>query len=346
MVTYIHIGMPKTGTTFLQRALRQKSQELRAAGVVYPDPLIWMGVSSEASSTHHFLAHAIQGRRRRYTPSADFSLLADYVAALKAEIAEGGGTGIVSSEDLAGFKAPEIRKLREHFPENTKILVYLRRQDAWFDSLYGQFLKVGRKTTVEQMVEDESRRLDYAGFLGPWAQAFGTENIAVRVYEGLQGTDLWRDLLLGLDRPEAAALSPDFERANESLSFELTMFLKALNIYGEQTDMRRMFEGLSRHFPNRPGLKYLTAEQAQALLERHAEGNRAVAETYLKRSTLFADLTPLNTVERQELTTTQAIQVFGGLTIRLLDRIRKLEAERKRDAGTAPDAGKDPFSPR
>jgi hypothetical protein len=337
MVTYIHIGMPKTGTTFLQKALFQKSKDLARKGVVYPNPLAGLGRGGRATA-HHFLAHALSGRRRRYTPLAEFSTLPDHVEALKAEIAQGGGTGLLSSEDFASLKLEGIAELRRHFPTDTRILVYLRRQDAWIDSLFGQFLKVGRDTTIDRLIHTERWRLDYAAFLQPWADNFGAENIVVRVYEKLQGIDLWRDLFAALGRPDLGAEAPEFESANDSLSVELTMFLKALNIYGEQPELRRIFEGLSGHFPNRPGLKYLSAAQAQDLLAKHEASNRKVAQTYLKRPALFTDLAPLDTAERPELTTTQVIQIFGGVTIRLMERIRKLEARK----GLGQPEAKDP----
>ncbi|WP_210526429.1 hypothetical protein [Rubellimicrobium arenae] len=335
MVTYIHIGMQKTGTTFLQKALTGTAQDLKRVGITYPDPNAVVG--SRTETAHHFLAHAILGRRKRHTPSADFSLLAPYVDFIKTEISNGGGTGIISSEDLSGLRLQGIERLRELFDPDTKIVVYLRRQDAWIDSLYGQILKVGRETTADQVIADEAWRLDYDQLLEPWAATFGASNIIVRPYEGLQGTALWSDFFTAVGRPDGATVTPEIESANDSLSFELTMVLKALNIYGEQRELRRIFEGMSDHFPNRPGLKYLSHHQAQDLLARYAASNQAVAEKYLTRDALFTDMNPLQQAEHQDLSTTQTIQVFGGLTLHLLRRIRRLEGD-KRDLVTKIDA--------
>lgn len=324
MTIFLHIGMQKTGTTFLQVALHKKAGELAKYGVIYPDTLA--GIGKSTSPAHHFLAHAISGRRLRYTPHADFSQLPRHVNALKQEINASSGVSVISTEDFSGFNENKIRNLRNHFPEdNVKILVYLRRQDAWLDSLYGQMLKVGCNASIEEVIKAQQWRLDYSNLLGLWEEQFGRENIVVRVYENLKGIGLWSDFLTAIGKPEATSVDPEVTSANDSLSYELSMFMKSLNIYGQLPGIRRMAESLNEYFPNQDGLKFLSQTQATELMLRYKDINALVAKKYLGRDILFSNSCSLPSPEQQELSNTGIVQVFGGITIRMLERMKKME---------------------
>jgi hypothetical protein len=225
LTTYIHIGLQKTGTTFLQRSLHNLHQELARIGIIYPDTSAGLNVKGPAA--HHFVPHAIQNVRTKYTPDADFSLLDKHVKEIKYEISR-GSIGIVSSENFSLLtEESHIRQLRDIFPErNVKILVYLRRQDAWIDSLYGQMVKVGRKNTVGDFIRSQQRRLDYNDLIDRWATAFGEDNIVVRTYEPDGDLWLWQDFLTAIGRPDAAKLAPPFESQNDSLPAALTLYAR------------------------------------------------------------------------------------------------------------------------
>src|SRR5215216_3900870 len=116
MRAYIHIGMPKTGTTFLQRGMRDTRDALRDHGVYYPDSVAGLGISSEATAAHHWLAHALRDRRFGYTPSADFAEVDTHVAAIKRGFADSGCTALVlSSEDFWFVSQRQAARLRRFF---------------------------------------------------------------------------------------------------------------------------------------------------------------------------------------------------------------------------------------
>ena len=240
----IHIGLPKTGTTFLQHSLFSARAELEAQGVLYPDPIAGLGPVTRKSFGHHWLAHALVGRRKRFTADADFALLNDHVAGLRQAIAESPAeTALISSEEMSAFREPAIRALGSLFPDlNVQILVYLRRQDLWLDSYFAQMAKRGRATTPEDIFESEKWRLDYEKFLGDWSKHFGSENVLVRLYGAGEGyDDLWTDFLTAIGAADTTRIPSDLSETNQSLSYELTIFTQALkSIWRASSRLRRL----------------------------------------------------------------------------------------------------------
>jgi len=327
MSIIIHIGMQKTGTTFLQKVLFEGRGELLKHKILYPHPIAGLPGDDRANA-HHWLAHAIVDSRKLYTPAADFSLLKEHVDGLNKEHAlHPEATAVISSEGFSEFTAPAIARLRQLFPSpDTRILVYLRRQDLWLDSYYAQLAKVGRDVSPEVLLRKERWRLNYFSWLESWARHFGSGNIIVRTYENF-GPDnsIWEDFCGAIGRPGAAGLKPVVDAVNQSLSYELTLFSKNQHIYGDQRTLRHVLDKLNGHFQHRPGLKYLSRKLAERTLEASAETNQCVAQKYLGRDRLFQDETISCSSGDGSLSVDQLSQVVGGISISLLGRMAKQE---------------------
>ena len=328
MTVYIHIGMQKTGTTFLQIALHNNREALSQHGVTYPYSSI--GLAGKVVRAHHFIPHALLGRRSAHLPNADFSLLEQHVDDLKERMESSGNVGLISSEDFSSLKREQIRELRRLFPErDTRIIVYLRRQDYWADSLYGQMLKGGRQKSMSEFLEKIERKLNYRALLEPWSEAFGHENIVVRCYEKLEGRALWDDFLDAIGCREAKTIDPGLETAN-SLSYEAVNFLKLLGPYGPQREIRSILaRNETRHPPTArgSGLRHLSADLAQEILSLQEASNRYVANRYLGRDKLFSDDEPAGEIDNKTMSVEDHVRIMGVLIIDLLDRIGELEKE-------------------
>lgn len=327
----IHIGLPKTGTTFLQHSLFAARAELETQGVLYPDPIAGLGSIKRKSLGHHWLAHALVGRRKRFTADADFVLLDDHVAALRRAIAGSPAeTAIISSEEMSGFREPVIRELRSLFPAaNVQILVYLRRQDLWLDSYFAQMAKVRREATPEEIFKSEKWRLDYEKFLEDWSRHFGSENILVRTYGAGEGyDDLWTDFLGAIGVADPARIPSNSTNTNKSLPYELTVFTQSMNRFGEQRRLRRLLEELSEFFPSPDGLVYFSEEFACKIMNKFQESNCAVAEKYLARPVLFKNMTIISSGKAAEpLGADDYAAILGGICLRLVRRVDRLERQ-------------------
>lgn len=323
MPLVIHIGLQKTGTTFIQRALFNNRQQLKDFGVLY-NPAA--GLEETNCNAHHFIPHALKGKRFSYTPKDDFSRVEDHALALREEAAAHPDMAcVISSEDFSLIRNREkLQKLRNFFPDDdTRILVYLRRQDAWIDSLYGQMIKVGRKQSVEEFVSAEEKTLNYGGFLARWSSEFGQKNIVVRAYEPGGDFDLWHDFMKSIGRDEAAKVAPGITSANDSLPPELALFAKS--VFNYDNAFRKHLESIAHLYPVLPGLKFLTPEIAGKILKECSETNRKVAEEYLGRKDLFKDTKPLPYVGQGELSNSVTASILSALNVQLLRRITKLE---------------------
>lgn len=82
-----------------------------------------------------------------------------------------------------------VCRCRELFQlfEKVQIVVYLRRQDGWLDSFFGQQVKEGFNSPDEKIIRTPRIYLLYAENLKIWAREFGRENIAVRIYDEQTG---------------------------------------------------------------------------------------------------------------------------------------------------------------
>lgn len=321
----IHIGLQKTGTTFLQSSLDANRAALAACGLVYPSPST--GLDAEGGTAHHFLAHALARRRLAHTPAADFDRLEAHVAALRAACvgAGAGGTAVISSEDLSLLNHGQIRRLRAFFPgDGVRIVVYLRRQDLWLEALYGQMLKVGRHQKVEPFLARRRRRMDYAGLLAPWAKVFGDANLIVRVYEGFETGGLWADFCTAVGVPQAATLVSERTQVNVSLSREASTFLTLIRDDRWRYRLRLALERGQSRWP-RSGLSYLSPRQARQIMTDHRAGNDRIAAQYLGRAQLFRDEEPVPVRNRQSRPVRRVLvfwQLLAGLALGLLDRVR------------------------
>lgn len=320
----IHIGMQKTGTTFLQNALHAHRTELAAQGIHYPHPMA--GVGESGGKAHHFIAHAMLGRRLGHTPDADFDQLGAHVASINAARRETGGTTVISSEDFSLLRRPQIKRLRTLFPgDGVRILVYLRRQDLWLEALYGQTLKLGRHQNAAAFVTRQRHMADYAAVLDPWAEAFGAANVIVRVYEGFEGGGLWPDFCTAIGHPGAATLVPENTQINVSLPREDSTFLTLIGDDRWRHWLRRALERSQTRRARGRGLSYLTAPQARQIMADHAAGNARLAKRYLGREALFTDAAPLPVQSRPSWLMRRARvgwHLVSGLGLLALDRLR------------------------
>lgn len=296
----IHIGLQKTGTTFLQRSLDSHRAAMAAHGLIYPQPAV--GLKGSAGTAHHFLAHAVLDRRRGHTPAVSFDQLEHHIAALQAACADAatqpGGALLISSEDFSLFRLRHIRRLRALFPDqDIRILVYLRRQDEWLEAMYGQVLKQGRSPEPDDFIEQNRQHVDYAALLAPWAKVFGDSNLIVRTYEGFTRGGLWADFCTALDRPQAASIVADEVQVNVSLSREASMFLSRIRNDRWRHTCRLALEG-SQEPERQSGLRYLSPARARQIMADHQQGNAQVAARYLGRAQLFHDTAPLKALPR------------------------------------------------
>ncbi|HNQ42500.1 MAG TPA: hypothetical protein PKL22_10415 [Saprospiraceae bacterium] len=177
---FLHIGMPKTGSSALQQFFFLNRLHLLSKGLYYP----LTGLDGWA---HHYFPASITGRNLNTDiPFKEyFNQIAgehDFVPGIPV---------LLSSEAFFNFRAKDMRQLQKELKGiNVKIIIYLRRQDHWIQSAYNQTVKSHRHRitySIKKYTENKHfNNLDYAQTLKQWENLFGFENIIVKVYEKQQ----------------------------------------------------------------------------------------------------------------------------------------------------------------
>ena len=289
---YIHIGAPKTGSTFLQRVFYDNRDELRARGLLYPEANI-------RGFGHHDIAFLLSGGYPEWATAQD-KPLSTLAADLATEVATHRGSLLLSSENFYLFPAPgALKDLLEKSGalsgRRPRIVVYIRRQDDAHESWYNQRVKAqGETAPIESSLESFHDLWDYQRQLALWAQVFGDDALIVKRYPPASGdAPLLDDIVdtLGLAdfAPQLPQKSVNVRENRDILSFQRELnrlplspqekrrFHRELMTLSERAKGRGMFD-------ERP---LLGKPERQAIMARYAAGNAAVANRYFGGEPLF-----------------------------------------------------------
>lgn len=226
MDAFLHIGMPKTGSTALQETLLASHDELLRQGVLYPrvpDPtfnnhrLLLVGTTALKKLPRHI--------RRNYSESDLDLRKTDFLRAVRADLrAHAPRALVLSAESLfRNFSADGARALMAGLgklgvePGNTTVVAYVRRPADRYLSGLQQHLKASWKITPPEPAH-------YRANLEQYERLFGTKAVSVVPFrrESLIGADIVTDFLTRFLAPygvERSRMAP-VGAVNESLSSE------------------------------------------------------------------------------------------------------------------------------
>ena len=290
----VHIGAPKTGSTYLQRLLHGNRERLLSEqGILYPEV-------SLRGFGHHDLAFLINGGYPDWAIPQEKSL-ATLASELRIAVTGHRGDIILSSEDFYLFPQPQaLRRLLQDCGaldgRELRILIYIRRQDDVHASWFNQTVKAqGATHTLEECIEKYFKLWDYNLQLEPWAATLGPGAVCVRRFDpaAFAGGALRSDFLQHAGIVDAGLVPPPDE-TNLSLNRDLLEFQRRLNRLPLQAVHKRRFHRqlmeLSRRsagqgsFDERP---WLTLEQRRALMSRYRESNERLSRTWFGGEPVF-----------------------------------------------------------
>ncbi len=183
---YIHIGTHKTGTTSLQNFLFANRKKLADAGVSYPE------IGIDEGAQHVLGGNLVKGlglsvfghTKPKRSNIAEFPLWKELASHL---VTTPMKSVLVSTEEFEWLSRPEV--IRNYlFDIDVKIVIYLRRQDKYLESLYQTFVK-GPRHLAQPFPAWLNKAMsvwkihDYFSLLSRWADIFGRENLIVRIFE-------------------------------------------------------------------------------------------------------------------------------------------------------------------
>jgi hypothetical protein len=310
---YLHIGLPKTGTTAIQIGLSRQHKELEKRGYAYP---------FAGETAHHNLAYELLAWESHFDPAlCTFAKLQTYLEQTPHQ------NIIVSSEDFSALSPDNLQQLATHLQDHqVKIVIYLRRQDQLIQSTWSEIVKTGAVMTsfedwfngsvFDHVLPGEEfngdlryRRLQfmsslhYDTYLSRYARIFGQDNILIRAYErSSMNTNIVADFLqlVGMDDVDWVSKNAV---SNVSPGIKTLEFLRQLATAWQTktSDHRFMLNSRYQQYFIRLGLiadqygwndhklNLIDQTRYDQVVQIYGEGNKTVAQTYLGRDELFRE---------------------------------------------------------
>lgn len=330
MKIILHIGMPKTGTSSIQRFCRDNRAGLAAQGFWYPH------TPADASGNHVKLAAYAQNDDRPTPLRKDLGLTSpqalkhfrrEFLQKMAAEVrGHEQKTLIMSNEHCSLLRhEKEVKRLASllrAFSDDVKILVYVRRQVDLYVALHTTRVVRGESSFDLNITPDVKDRWDfnYLKQLDRWAKYFGPENIIVRPFERgqLKDDDAVKDYLdvLGVESEDLTFV----ERQNKRASKDCVQFLEIMYKYlpryrgGTQNPDHRMIGDTIKAITD--GAPY-RAPHLLAMESLFDDINAEVARKYLGRSDgkLFLRPPKSGGNELEPLSTDKAVEICAKLWV-------------------------------
>jgi hypothetical protein len=228
---FIHLGLPKTGTTYLQRVLAAHRPALAERGLLYP-----------GDRQDHFFP-AQDALERPFRGHSDERAPGSWDATVR-EIGSWSGDALISHETFTVATSEQVRKVVEAFPEHSVSIIVTARDTArQLTANWQESIKNGESRTLTEYVakarsgrsDDEARYgfwvwQDLVAVIRRWQEVVPpTQTHVVTVPPSGSGPEqLWQRFMsaLGLD----VELDDVSDRsANTSLGRVETEFLRRLN---------------------------------------------------------------------------------------------------------------------
>jgi hypothetical protein len=277
---YVHAGLPKTGTTTIQKWLSENAAALRTQGTY---------TFQNRRLGHRLAAEAITSDKRRSLPDIRPVLewrLEDSLTALREAVEDEAIDRVVISSEYFSEADPYL--VRQLFAElsldDVKIILVLRRQDRLIEAGYNQSIRaVGLTERIRN--PHYHPRYDWYLLASLWANAFGRADIVLRLYEDITLGDapLIFKIFEGVDA-DLAAFSlehGDGEVANPSLPAALLEMQRLANLAGV-AEMLPLLEAASKSRLGGAPFR-LDPAVAKRWLDCYGESNRKLAVEFFGR---------------------------------------------------------------
>lgn len=223
---FLHIGLPKTGTTAIQGALAEARGRLRDLGVVYPG----RGLNHWRESNGLIPWVSAGGLIYPGTERHWLHLIEEVQSVIDKKV-------IISSEQFAGATNPEIDVILDKL-QPTRVLITLRPPERIIASRWQQHVRSGLTQSFDEWLADVKVRpvlrgtspFDLSSVVETWAHHVGAERITVIVVSD-DHAFLPRAFERILDIPEGTLQLTGSHHENRSWSFDEVELQRNINIY-------------------------------------------------------------------------------------------------------------------
>lgn len=239
----VHVGLTKTGTTYLQALLAAHRTSLLEAGWLYPD----LGPGT------HFRAAADVRRSAGLLgldPTTVDGSWAALAAAARRHLDETGGEALLGHEVLAGATPSQVASATGHL-EGLDVHVVVTARDLGRQAVahWQERVKLGDTRSFEDFVREELRAdtgrdlgpdaggarprfwhgQDFSDTLARWTSTGATGHLVVCPAPGAAPDELWRRFAAAAGLPDGAVDPAREVPANPSLGAPEVALLRAVN---------------------------------------------------------------------------------------------------------------------
>lgn len=274
---YIHIGLPKTGTTIIQSILKDKIKELRKENITYVD-------------FYDFLTAIRMGS----IPDCK-----EFFINLNKQIPDNQSL-LISSEFLVGMAAyPKMHflsvdSISQMLHQTTSmfdvyIIIYLRRIDLWLESMYTQTVSDGATLSFDDYVNQNNIYvLDFYKLILSYSDRFGKDKTIVRLYDKKylpEQHSLTQDFgkiinsKILRDANVAEFSNTNTNTGYDSVSVEIARLCNAYADVGQKKEIRRILQyAINKKLFCRN--VYFTMEERNKLLDSHAKAEEKIKKEF------------------------------------------------------------------
>jgi hypothetical protein len=297
---YLHIGLPKTGSSSIQVSLAKSSQFLKDNGYLYP---------LFSNGEHVFLNHSVpfkqifsvdsemEQSKKIYIFSSDgviTNLKTFYLQQLVDQIENFSGENlIISGENIGFLKLDELNNLRQFFFDrinnkiNIHVIVFVRNPLTRIQSIIQQRIKGGQilKLVTPEIIR--SSKTFFANYFSKLMEVFPINEFKILRYEdtfnhakGLVGL-----FLSSIGFNELLMDKIELKYANQSISHEATVLISAINQFCPQLKERKLnetyYSDLIERLLKIPGPKFsISSDLRLEVWENSIEDIKWLSETF------------------------------------------------------------------
>jgi hypothetical protein len=276
---FLHIGTHKTGSTAIQRALPVGSAAALKAGLVRLDIHGDVARSSWTEDDARALRASLAGQ---IVPGVSRYLLT----------CEGFSGDPLRGYANAPVAAARLRAATADF--DVRVVVFLRRQDDFLESIYTQLIHQGGSQSFDDFLHSlPPGGPDWQRLLDTYATEFGRENLVVRRYHSAfypRPESLLEDFCAILGIPCNSLVKAD-ATPNQGYSHEAQELARICNPHLDGAGRRQLRQLLQKISPKPvfQSYAYLDLPARRSLLAACAESNAAVAREFFHGEPLFPE---------------------------------------------------------
>lgn len=280
---YFHVGSGRCGSTLIQAIFNDKMlHQIFAQHARRYDPQLYLDTGEIAHDKTFIEDHWKPIRDKYFTPLHDTDL-EGYFYTQENMLGMRSGK---EEKNICDVSCDKISYLAEGFEPH--IIIVLRRQDTYIESLYNQYIKRWDTRDFQTFLDDFPRaNWHWMDNIEIYAERFGRDNITVvpfeqKVYADSGRTGFLDAVLMATGIPQRLQFN-DLPIVNASLAPRALEVQRVANQFLDKQEAVSLADWFATHIRKKPDdpHKQMTDEIRDEIIAYYRESNTRLCDTYL-----------------------------------------------------------------